>query len=60
MERGNLRFDVKGAIQIAETMRIRVPMQRAGADRPVLVKKSRLSRDGAKGSSYPVLLLSQP
>jgi hypothetical protein len=32
MERGNLRFDVKGAIRVAETIRIRVPMQRAGAD----------------------------
>ena len=34
-------------------------MQSSGADRPVLARK--LSKDnGAKGSSYPVLLLSQP
>ncbi len=58
MERGNLHFEVKGAIQIEKTMRIRVPMQRAGADRPVVVRKL-AQADGAKGSSYPVLLMSQ-
>jgi len=59
MERGNLTFDVKGAIQVAETIRIRVPIQSSGADRPVLVRKL-VKADGAKGSSYPVLQMSQP
>lgn len=59
MERGNLSFDVKGAIQVAETIRIRVPKQSLGTDRPVVVKKL-VKINGAKGSSYPVLQFSQP
>jgi hypothetical protein len=39
MERGNLKADAKGEIQIAETMRIRVPRQLPGTDQPVVVKK---------------------
>ena len=59
MERGNLNVDVKGGIQIVGTIRIRVPMQSSGADRPVLVRKL-VKAKGAKGSSYPVLQMSQP
>lgn len=59
MERGKLNFDVKGEIQVAETIRIRVPMQSSVADRPVLVMKL-AKANRAKGSSYPVLRFSQP
>ncbi len=54
MERGNLNFGVKGEVQVAETIRIRVPKQGSGADRPVgAMKLGKPNR--AKGSSYPVL-----
>jgi len=59
MERGKLNFDVKGEIQIAETIRIRVPMRSSVTDRPIVVMK--LAKvNGAKESSYPVLQISQP
>ena len=56
MERGKLSFDVKGVIQVAETIRIRVPMQSSVADRLVLVMKL-AKANGAKGSSYPVFTI---
>ena len=59
MERGKLNIDVKGEIQIAETIRMRVPMQSSVTDRLVVVMK--LAKvNGAKESSYPVLQISQP
>ena len=34
---GSSRFDVKGEIQMVETIRMRVPMQDTGAEWPVVV-----------------------
>ena len=40
-------------------MKTRVPMQSAGADQPVVAKKSG-NADGAKGLNCPALFVSQP
>ena len=47
-ERGNLRLDVKGDIQVDDPTRMRVPMRGGGADRPVVVRKPG-NAGGAKG-----------
>ena len=48
---GTCRFDAKGNIQVAKTMRVKVPMRSTGAEQPVVVMKS-AKADGAKGLCY--------
>jgi hypothetical protein len=56
---GTCRSDDKGETQVEDPTRVRVPMRGTGADRPVLVKKSR-NGDGAKGLDHPALSFGQP
>ncbi len=56
---GTGRADAKGEIQVVGAMRMSVPMQRTGADPPVVVMKSG-NADGAKGWGHSVLTLGQP
>ena len=56
---GTGRADVKGEIQAVGAVRMRVPMQRTGAERPVVVlKQSNVC--GAKGLRHSVLAMGQP
>ncbi len=56
---GTGRADVKGEIQAVGTVRMRVPMQRTGAEQPVVVlKQSNVC--GAKGLRHSVLAMGQP
>ena len=56
---GTGRADVKGEIQAGSTVRMRVPMQRTGAEQPVVVlKQSNVC--GAKGLRHSVLAMGQP
>jgi len=56
---GTGRADVKGEIQAVGAVRMRVPMQRTGAEQPVLVlKQSNVC--GAKGLRHSVLAMGQP
>jgi len=56
---GTGRADVKGEIQAVDTVRMRVPMQRTGAEQPVVVlKQSNVC--GAKGLRHSVLAMGQP
>ena len=56
---GTGRADVKGEIQAVGTVRMRVPMQRTGAEQPVVVlKQSNVC--GAKGLRHSVLPMGQP
>ena len=48
---GTGRADVKGEIQAVGTVRMRVPMQRTGAEQPVLAMK----RGNARGAKGPCL-----
>ena len=72
MERGNLRFDKAASemggdahwlrerdAQAAETVRARVAMRSAGADRPVVAVRRGNAR-GAKGAGCPGLFAGQP
>ena len=56
---GTGRADAKGKIQVGNTIRMSVPMQRTGADPPVVVMRSG-NADGAKGWGHSVLEVSQP
>lgn len=56
---GTGRADVKGEIQVGNTMRMSVPMWRTGAERPVVAMK-RSNVRGAKGSRHSVLRVGQP
>ena len=56
---GTGRADAKGEIQVVSTTRMSVPMQRTGADPPVVVMRSG-NADGAKGWGHSVLDVSQP
>ena len=56
---GTGRADVKGEIQAVGAVRMRVPMQRTGAEQPVVVlKQSNVC--GAKGLRHSVLAMGQP
>ncbi len=56
---GSGRADAKGEIQVVGATRMRVPMQRTGADPPVVAMKSG-NADGAKGRGHSVLSVGQP
>ena len=56
---GTGRADAKGKIQVGNTIRMSVPMQRTGADPPVVVMRSG-NADGAKGRGHSDLAVSQP
>jgi len=56
---GTGRADAKGEIQVVSAMRMSVPMQRTGADSPVVAMRSG-NADGAKGWGHSVLEVSQP
>ena len=56
---GTCRSDVKGEIQAARIVRVRVPMQSTGADQPVVVMKPG-NAGGAKGLNCSVWKWSQP
>ena len=56
---GTGRADVKGEIQAGHTVRMRVPMQRTGAEQPVVVMKQS-NVCGAKGLRHSVLNIGQP
>ena len=56
---GTGRADAKGEIQVGSTTRMSVPMQRTGADPPVVAMRSGNS-DGAKGRGHSVLAVGQP
>ena len=56
---GTGRADAKGEIQVGNTTRMSVPMQRTGADPPVVAMRSGNS-DGAKGRGNSVLAVGQP
>ena len=56
---GTGRADAKGEIQVVSAMRMSVPMQRTGADPPVVALRSG-NADGAKGWGHSVLEVSQP
>ena len=56
---GTCRLDVKGKVQVGDTTRMSVPMQRTGADPPVVAMRSGNS-DGAKGWGHSVLAVGQP
>ena len=43
---GTRRFDVKGEIQVAETARMRVPMQEPGAEQLVVCAGQRIDHEG--------------
>ena len=56
---GTGRADAKGEIQVVSAMRMSVPMQRTGADSPVVAMRSG-NADGAKGWGHSVLAVGQP
>ena len=56
---GTGRVDVKGEIQVGNTMRMSVPMRHTGAEQLVLAMK-RGNACGAKGLRHSVLAVSQP
>ena len=56
---GTGRADVKGEIQAVGAVRMRVPMQRTGAEQPVVVPKQS-NVCGAKGLRHSVLTMGQP
>jgi len=56
---GTGRADTKGEIQVGNTTRMSVPMQRTGADPPVVAMRSG-NADGAKGRGHSVLAVGQP
>ena len=56
---GTGRADAKGEIQVGDTIRMSVPMQRTGADPPVVAMRSG-NADGAKGRGHSVLAVGQP
>ena len=56
---GTCRLDVKGEVQVVDTTRMSVPMQRTGADPPVVAMRSG-NADGAKGWGHSVLAVGQP
>ena len=56
---GTGRADVKGEVRVVNAMRASVPMQRAGAEQPVLVMKSG-NADGAKGLRHSASRVGQP
>ena len=56
---GTGRADAKGEIQVGSTTRMSVPMQRTGADPPVVAMRSG-NADGAKGWGHSDLAVSQP
>jgi len=56
---GTGRADAKGKIQVGNTIRMNVPMQRTGAEQPVVVMK-RSNVCGAKGLRHSVLAVGQP
>lgn len=56
---GTSRADVKGEIQAVHPVRVRVPMQRTGAEQPVVVMKQS-NVCGAKGLRHSVLTIGQP
>ena len=53
------RADAKREIRVVGATRMSVPMQRTGADPPVVVMKSG-NADGAKGWGHSVVTLGQP
>jgi hypothetical protein len=56
---GTSRVDIKGEVQVGNTIRMSVPMRRTGAEQPVVaVKRSNVR--GAKGLRHSVLAGSQP
>ena len=55
---GNQSADAKGEAQVDENHEARVPMQRAGTDRPVRAKKAG-NAAGAKGSAQAAALVAQ-
>lgn len=58
-ERGNLRMDAKGKLQMAKTRSGKVPMPCVGADKLVVVMKPGNS-GGAKGFGVSALTTVQP
>ena len=56
---GTSRADVKGEIQAVHPVRVRVPMQRTGAEQPVVVMKQS-NVCGAKGLRHSVFEVGQP
>jgi hypothetical protein len=56
---GTCRLDVKGEVQVVNTMSMRVPMPSTGAEQPVVVMK-RSNVCGAKGLRHSVSRLGQP
>ena len=56
---GTCRGDVKGAAQVGNTTRVRVPRRRTGAEQPGVVM-NRGNVRGAKGLRHSVLSLGQP
>jgi len=56
---GTGRVDAKGEIQVGSATRMSVPMQRTGADSPVVAMRSG-NADGAKGWGHSVLAVGQP
>lgn len=56
---GTCRTDVKGDVQVANTMRIRVPMRYTGAEQLVVVMKPG-NAGGAKGLGHSVSSTGQP
>lgn len=55
---GNQSADAKGEAQVDENHEARVPMQRAGADRPVRAEKAG-NAAGAKGSAQAAVFTAQ-
>jgi len=56
---GTSRADVKGETQAASAVRVRVPMQRTGAEQPVLASMQS-NVCGAKGLHHSVATIGQP
>lgn len=56
---GTGRADAKGEIQVVSATRMSVPMQRTGADLPVVATRSG-NADGAKGWDHSVVAVGQP
>ena len=56
---GTGRADAKGEIQVVSATRKSVPMQRTGADPPVVAMRSG-NADGAKGWGHSVVTVGQP
>ena len=56
---GSCRLDVKGEVQVGNTVRTSVPMPGTGTEQLVVVMK-RSNVRGAKGLRHSVLTLGQP